>query len=207
MTPIFITGIGTDVGKTVVSAIITEALHADYWKPVQAGKPTDSDWMRSVISNNKTVIHKEAYNLDLPASPHISSKNEGIVISLQYIKDNLPDTNNLLIIEGAGGLFVPLNDDEFIIDLIKMLNAKVIVVSSNYLGSINHSLLTASVLNQNKIEVLGWIFNDEYMDYENDITKWSNLPSIASIKKLKVINKEVIKNQADIIEPLLKKLL
>ena len=207
MTPIFITGIGTDVGKTVVSAIITEALHADYWKPVQAGKPTDSDWMRSVISNNKTVIHKEAYDLDLPASPHISSKNEGIVISLQYIKDNLPDTNNLLIIEGAGGLFVPLNDDEFIIDLIKMLNAKVIVVSSNYLGSINHSLLTASVLNQNKIEVLGWIFNDEYMDYENDITKWSNLPSIASIKKLKVINKEVIKNQADIIEPLLKKLL
>src|SRR5690606_23736931 len=116
---LFITGIGTDVGKTIASAIITEALEADYWKPVQAGDLDDSDShkIKRYISNGKTVIHPNSYAFTTPASPHLSAAIEDITIDLKKIKE--PKTTNHLVIEGAGGLFVPLNDNECIIDLIK----------------------------------------------------------------------------------------
>ena len=149
MASYFITGIGTDIGKTLISAIMAEALHADYWKPVQAGYEdgTDSEWVREMLTNKTSVVHEESYKLKLPASPHIAAYEEGIEISLDKIVDDKPVTDNTLIIEGAGGLMVPLNENEFVIDLIKKLDATVIIVSKNYLGSINHSLLTAKVLN------------------------------------------------------------
>ncbi|MEO6455121.1 MAG: dethiobiotin synthase [Ginsengibacter sp.] len=194
----FITGIGTDVGKTVISAIIAEALHADYWKPVQAGDEggTDSEWIKEMLTNKISVIHNECYKLKLPASPHIAAHEEGIEISLDKIADEKPVTGNVLIIEGAGGIMVPLNRNEFVIDLIKKLDATVIIVSKNYLGSINHSLLTAKVLTENKIKVLGWIFNDNYLDYEAEITDWSGFPWIASVRNLPEINKDVIHVQS-----------
>jgi len=224
MNTIFITGTGTDVGKTVAAAIVTEALEADYWKPVQAGfdEGTDSTFIQSIISNKKTIIHPETYKLKLPASPHIAAREEGIKISLDeiyadYLKivngqwpivnkeqadttHHSPLTIHNLIIEGAGGLLVPLNENEFVLDLIKKLNAKVILVSRNYLGSINHSLLTASVCKANNIDVLGWIFNDQYMNYENDIVQWSGYPKIASLPFLTKINPAFIKEQAYIIK-------
>src|SRR6476469_5700689 len=140
MKPIFITGIGTGVGKTVAAAIITEALQADYWKPVQAGfdDGTDALTVKDLISNTQTIIHPEVYKLELPASPHISAREEAITISLENIRESysqLTITNNSIVIEGAGGLLVPLNDCEFILDLIKKLDARVILVSRNYLGS------------------------------------------------------------------------
>jgi dethiobiotin synthetase len=194
LTSYFITGIGTGIGKTVVAAIITEALQADYWKPVQAGYAdgTDSGWLKSMLTNNISVVHQESYLLKLAASPHLGAGQEGIEISLDKILSEKPITDNTLIIEGAGGLLTPLNKNEYVIDLIKKLNATVIIVSKNYLGSINHSLLTARVLQQSGINILGWIFNDEYLDYENEIVEWSGFRRIASLKNLPELNKAVI---------------
>jgi len=197
MQKIFVTGIGTGVGKTVVSAILTEALQADYWKPVQAGlEETDNDWVRSHIQNETSVIHDSLYALKLPASPHIAAREEGISIDINKIKDAIPDTNNTLVIEGAGGLMVPLNEKDFIADLAGELECKVILVSRNYLVSINHSLLTDAFCKQKGLNVLGWIFNDQYMDYEQEIVDWSGFPAIASIPFGEIPSKEFITIQA-----------
>lgn len=194
----FITGIGTDVGKTLIAAIIAEALEADYWKPVQAGyvNGTDSQWVKKMMTNEKSVIHNEIYKFKLAASPHIAAAEEGMEVSIDKIVDEIPSTANTLLIEGAGGLIVPLNKNDFVIDLIRSLDAPVIIVSKNYLGSINHSLLTAKILKQNSINVLGWIFNGDYLDYETEIVEWSGYPWIASIRKLPEINKSVVHSQA-----------
>lgn len=199
---IFITGIGTNIGKTVVSAVITEALTADYWKPVQAGfeEGTDALTVKSLVSNTVSQFHKEVYKLAMPASPHIAAKAENITINLSNIVAALPATNNYLIVEGAGGLMVPLNEQAFIVDLIKQLKAKVILVSQNYLGSINHSLLTAAVCKQHNIEVLGWVFNDTYLNYMQEIVEWTQYPLIAHIPKITVVTKEFILQQAQIMK-------
>ena len=198
MTPIFITGTGTDVGKTLIAAIVTEALQADYWKPVQAGfaEGTDSLWIQKMLTNKKSVIHPELYLLKMPASPHIAAPAENKKIAIKEIIAHLPKTKNQLIIEGAGGLMVPLNQEELMLDLIKKLKAKVIIVSKNELGSINHSLLTAAVLKKEKINVEGWIFTEEYKNYEKEIGEWSGYPIIGRIKHLSVINKETIHAEA-----------
>lgn len=184
MRPIyFITGIGTGVGKTLAAAIVTEALQADYWKPVQAGfeEGTDRQWVQERISNKRSVLHPERYMLKLPASPHIAAREEGIQISIAAIKAALPQSDRPLVIEGAGGLLVPLNEQDFMADLARELGASLILVSRNYLGSINHSLLTAEVCRQQGLPVAGWIFNDHYGDYENEISAWSRLPILARI--------------------------
>lgn len=202
MRPIFITGIGTDVGKTVVAAIVAEALEADYWKPVQAGYDdgTDSEWVNRMLSNEKSNIYPETYKLKMPASPHIAAKEEEITISLENIYKQycqLPAANRQLVIEGAGGLMVPLNENEFVLDLIKKLKAKVIVVSRNYLGSINHSILTAEVCKQHYIDVMGWVFNDNYMHYEEQIVSWTGYPKIGSIDYELEPGKAFIKKNAE----------
>ncbi|HYK46203.1 MAG TPA: dethiobiotin synthase [Parafilimonas sp.] len=202
---IFITGIGTDVGKTVAAAILAEALEADYWKPVQAGfsEGTDAELVRSLLTPQTSVVHPETYKLKLAASPHIGAREEGIKTDLDKIAaDFRAITSNVknLIIEGAGGLMVPLNEEEFVIDLVKKLNARVILVSRNYLGSINHSLMTAAVCKQNDLHVLGWIFNDHYLNYEEEIVQWSGFPKIASIPASKKIDAAFIKAQAPIMK-------
>ena len=202
---IFITGIGTDVGKTVAAAILAEALETDYWKPVQAGfdEGTDAEFVRSLLANQTSVVHPETYKLQLAASPHIAAREEGIKIDLdKIVADFHGITSNVknLIIEGAGGLMVPLNEEEFVIDLVRKLNAPVILVSRNYLGSINHSLMTAAVCKQNDLKVLGWIFNDHYLNYEEEIVQWSGFPKIASIPATKKIDAAFIKAQASIMK-------
>jgi dethiobiotin synthetase len=169
---------------------------------VQAGyaEGTDSEWMQSILSNTKSKIHPEIYKLRLPASPHLAAQNEDIEISLEKIYSTyyqLLTADRQLIIEGAGGLLVPLNEKEFVTDLIKRLNARVILVSRNYLGSINHSLLTAHVCRQKNIRVLGWVFNDQYMDYEDDIVRWSGYPKLGSVSKLDKVDKEAISAAAE----------
>ncbi len=198
---IFVTGTGTDIGKTVVSAIITEALKADYWKPVQAGfeNGTDTEWVKSVLSNDVSKVHPEKYKLKLAASPHIAAERENINISIDAIKKAMPKVDNI-VIEGAGGLMVPLNKNEFIADLIKELDARVVLVSRNTLGSINHSLLTAMVCKQKGIRVLGWIFNDNYLDYENEISEWTGYPHLGSIPFVDHPDKQFIAEQAKILE-------
>src|SRR5579862_4812258 len=122
----FVTGIGTEIGKTVVAATLVEKLQADYWKPVQSGDLDNSDSLKvkNLISNEKTRIFPETYRLTQPFSPHKSAAIDGITIEAE--KFILPETENTLIIEGAGGLMVPLNSNYLMIDLIKQLNAEVI---------------------------------------------------------------------------------
>jgi dethiobiotin synthetase len=187
---------GTGVGKTYVSAIIAGALQADYWKPVQAGLEgtTDTQWV-SNITGIKT--HREAYKLKLAASPHIAAREENITISIPDILKSMPATGRNLVIEGAGGLMVPLNENEFVADLIIAMDVPVILVSRNMLGSINHSLLTAMACRQKGINVIGWIFNDDYLDYENEIVRWSHIPSLGSVPFHPDPDKAFIKQQAD----------
>ena len=198
MKPIFITGIGTGVGKTLIAAMVAEALGAYYWKPVQAGfdEGTDAEWVGARLSGDgapaggderpaagpsaSSRILPEAYKLKLPASPHIAAREEGVVISLETLAAKLP-VQRPLVVEGAGGLFVPLNDTDFMADLVLRLDATVILVSRNYLGSINHSLLTAEACRVRGLRVAGWIFNDQYLDYEGEIVRWSGLPALASV--------------------------
>lgn len=195
----FITGIGTNIGKTVVSAILTEALEADYWKPIQSGdlETSDSLKVQNLISNQKTIIHPEAYRLNQAMSPHAAAKIDNVTIDLAEII--MPKTNNNLIIEGAGGLMVPLNDKDLIIDLIKKLNVEVILVTQNYLGSINHTLLSLESLKARKIKVKGIIFNGESnMETENFILSYTGIKCIGRIQQHELITKEMVlsyKNQ------------
>ncbi len=212
MKPIFLTGTGTGIGKTVIAAILAEALGADYWKPVQAGfeDGTDSQWVQSMLSNPQSKTLPEAYKLAMAASPHIAARSEGITISITTITEFISviwQREEPLVIEGAGGLMVPLNDQKFVLDLIKALDARVILVSRNYLGSINHSLLTAAVCHAHRLDVMGWIFNDQYLDYETEIASWSGYPVIGSIPRAEPVNKEFISEQAVRIRPALNNLL
>lgn len=200
MKKIFVTGIGTDVGKTVASAIIVEALKADYWKPIQAGEleNSDTDKIKDLISNQQSKFYENSYALQSPMSPHAAAAIDGIQIELDNIIP--PNTSNHLVLEGAGGLLVPINNKHTILDIIKP-NYKVIVVSRHYLGSINHTLLTIEMLKQSGIEISGIIFNgDENSTTEDIITKFSEVPIIGRIETEKKINKEVIKKYAELFQ-------
>jgi len=195
---LFITGISTDVGKTIASAIIVESLQADYWKPIQAGdlENSDSHKIKSYISNDKTVIHENSYKLNTPASPHFSAELDGIAIDLKNIKE--PKTNNHLVIEGAGGIFVPLNERDCVIDLIQK-DYKVIVVSRHYLGSINHTLLTIEALKIRKINIAGIIFSgDENKSTEAIILNKTGVKCIGRIEQEPYFDPTVIREYADL---------
>ncbi|MGC4041232.1 MAG: dethiobiotin synthase [Flavobacterium sp.] len=194
---LFITGIGTDVGKTIASSIVVEALEADYWKPVQAGDLDNSDSHKvgRYISNSTTKFHDNSYKLNTPASPHLAAELDGIIIDLKQIKE--PKTKNHLVIEGAGGIFVPLNDTDCVIDLIQK-DYKVIVVSRHYLGSINHTLLTIEALQNRNIEVAGIIFSgDENKSTEEIILSKTKVKFIGRIDNEPYFDQNVIRYYAD----------
>ncbi len=197
---IFVTGISTEVGKTIASAILVEALQADYWKPVQAGDLhySDSHKIREMISNPKSVIHPNSYALSTPMSPHGAAEIDGIKIDLNGILE--PKTENHLVIEGAGGLLVPLNDKDTIFDLIKP-EYKVVVVSRHYLGSINHSLLTINALRQKGFEV-GIIFSgNEHQTTEEIILKKTSAIFLGRIDEEEKFDKSTIKKFAERFAP------
>ncbi|RCH55261.1 dethiobiotin synthase [Mucilaginibacter hurinus] len=199
--PLFITGIGTDVGKTVISAILVEKLKADYWKPVQAGDLSNSDTMKvqALVSNNVSVFHPESYRLTRPYSPHKAADLDDITIDLENIR--LPQTENQLLIEGAGGLMVPLNDYSLVIDLIKRLGAVVILVSKNYLGSINHTLLSAAALRQYGIPVAGIIFNGAMDIYsESYILQYTGLTLLGRVPEYNVLSKQTVIEAGNLIK-------
>jgi dethiobiotin synthetase len=194
---LFITGIGTDVGKTVASSIIVEALEADYWKPIQAGDldGSDSHKIKATISNATTKLFDNAYELQTPASPHYAAAIDGITIDLNKIKE--PSTKNHLVIEGAGGVFVPLNANDCVIDLIQP-DYKVIVVSRHYLGSINHTLLTVEALVNRKCAIAGILFSgDENKATEEIILSKTGLPCIGRIENEPYFDQNVVAYYAD----------
>jgi len=201
---LFITGISTDVGKTIASAIIVEALEADYWKPIQAGDLDNSDSykIKTLISfchpecSRGTIIHENSYKLNTPASPHLAAELDGITIDLKKIIE--PITKNHLVIEGAGGILVPLNEKDCVIDLIKK-DYKVIVVSKHYLGSINHTLLTIEALKSRKIKIAGIIFSgDENKSSETIILNKTGIKCIGRIEQEPYFDTNVIREYANL---------
>ncbi|NJY61216.1 dethiobiotin synthase [Salinimicrobium sp. CDJ15-81-2] len=193
----FITGIGTEVGKTIAAAIVTEALEADYWKPIQAGDLQNSDThkIKSLVTNKKTVFHENAYALKTPMSPHAAAEIDNVKIRVSEIEE--PATNNHLVIEGAGGLLVPLNEVETIADLIQP-NHRVILVSRHYLGSINHTLLTIEALRARDLNCFGIIFSgEEHPSSEKIIAEMSAVNIIGRIDQEPYIDRNVILEYAD----------
>ena len=197
---LFITGIGTGIGKTIVSAVLTEKLKSDYWKPIQSGDLDDSDTLKvkSLVSNTTSVFHTEAYRLTQPFSPHKSAAIDGITIDLNKII--APETNNNLLIEGAGGLMVPLNDEYLMIDLIKQLDVEVVLVSQNYLGSINHTLLSVAILKQYDIKIAGIIFNGKTDENsESYILNYTGLKLLGHLPQFETVDKDTIIKAGDFI--------
>ncbi|MDD3877236.1 MAG: dethiobiotin synthase [Bacteroidales bacterium] len=198
MRKLFVTGIGTGIGKTICAAILTEKLKADYWKPIQAGdlEKTDAQTIKSLISNKETIIHKERFLLHNPVSPHLAAEIEGIEIHLSDFC--LPATTNTLIIEGAGGLMVPINKHgNLMIELVKEFDAEVVLVSQHYLGSINHTLLSIDALFKHSIKTAGIVFNgNTHESTESYILNYSGLQCLGRIFPEEHLTKEIIKKYA-----------
>lgn len=195
---LFVTGIGTEVGKTVISAILTEALEADYWKPVQAGDLDYSDThkVKDLVSNSKSVFHCETHALNHPMSPHAAAERDGVEISLNDFQ--IPKTNNHFVIEGAGGLMVPLNRKDCMIDLIEGLGVEAVLVSRNYLGSINHTLLSVEALKSRGIAIKGIIFNDEEnAETESVILEMTGLQCLGRVGMIEDLSKESVAKCAE----------
>jgi dethiobiotin synthetase len=189
-----IAGIHTGIGKTLCSAILCEALGLDYWKPIQAGDLDNSDsiFIKNNISNPLCTIHPEAYRLQIAASPHFAADTEGVVIDKKKLI--LPKSCNKILVETAGGIMSPLGKNFLNIDLIKQLKLPVIIVSENYLGSINHTLMTITLLQKAKIPILGIVFNGDTIQSSIDfILEHTQLPLLFSIPRFNVVNNQVIK--------------
>jgi dethiobiotin synthetase len=197
----FVTGIGTNVGKTIVSAVLVEALKADYWKPIQSGtiEGRDSETVKSLISNAKTIIHPERYLLKEPLSPHYAAKLESIEIELDEI--NLPKTSNHLIVEGAGGLLVPINSKYYVIDIAKKFECEIVLVISNYLGCINHSLLSIDYLVNHGYKIHSLILNGHFEnEVKSSITKYHPNVKVVEVPNFSSIDKVSLSNVAACIE-------
>lgn len=191
-----ITGIGTDVGKTVVSSIISEALKASYWKPIQAGDLDNSDSIKvNRFTDNVTVL-SEAFQLSEPMSPHAAAEIDGVEITIEDL--NIPEVDGNLIIEGAGGIMVPVNSNGLTFaDLIEYWNLPTIVVSRHYLGSINHTLMTIEVLQNRGVKIEGLVFvGNENKATEEIILKSTGVKFLARIPMAEVLNKGFVLEQA-----------
>ena len=205
---LIVAGIGTEVGKTVASAVLVETLKADYWKPVQSGALTDSDTntVRQLVSNSVSQFHPEAYRLSQPLSPHAAAELDGVTIKLENIKP--PKTDNALIIELAGGLMVPLNNQQLNIDLVQHLGLPVVLVSRNYLGSINHTLLSVEACRSRNISLMGILFNGPAIPAtEAFILNYTRLPCIGRIGQEDILTKEVVRRYAATLLPILHQLI
>lgn len=193
-----VAGIGTEIGKTFISSVLVEALQADYWKPIQSGGLdfSDTDTVKSLVSVSNNTFFSEAYRLNEPLSPHAAAALDGITIELSKIQ--LPVTERNLIVELAGGLMVPLNDNDLVIDMVQQLNLPVILVSKNYLGSINHTLLSIEALKSRNIPVEGIIFNGiSNASTEHFILNYTKLKCLGRIPTQAEIDKPAVRKLAD----------
>lgn len=185
----FVTGTDTNVGKTVVSAMLTLGFQAVYWKPIQSGlEPiTDTDYVRQVTGLGDSHFLTEKFRLTEPLSPHASAAIDQVEIHLSDFQ--LPSIDRPLIVEGAGGLMVPLNDRDYIIDLIKQLNLPVCLVARSSLGTINHTLLSIAQLRRYEIPILGVILNGEKNPSNRAaIAHYGQVPILGELEPLKSID-------------------
>ena len=206
----FVSGISTEVGKTVCSAILVKALEADYWKPVQSGDLHQTDSMKVAAWNGLSLphprFHPERHRLTEPMSPHASAAIDNVQIKLSDFQ--VPTTDKTLIIEGAGGLMVPLNEQDTLLDLMRDLQIPVILVSRNYLGSINHTLLSIAQLRQAGVPIAGIVFNGPATpSTESVILQMTKVPLLFRIPELSEVSLPSIEETADRIQPQLLKTL
>ncbi|MEP1230234.1 MAG: dethiobiotin synthase [Litorimonas sp.] len=193
-----VAGIGTDVGKTVISAILCEALNADYWKPVQAGDlhHSDSDKVKALVDAEGFKTHTETYRLTEAISPHAAAQIDDVQIKpADFKRPNTQGRN--LITELAGGLMVPFSDNYLTIDLVQDLGDPVILVVNSYLGSINHTLLSLELLRQRNIFLFGVIFNgDTNPESREIILQYSGVRVMADIPRAERLDRDFIKTHA-----------
>lgn len=188
---IFVVGTGTDVGKTVISSWLCLHLQAVFYKPIASGLKDGSDI--DFVKNLGVQVLDTPYKFQAPLSPHAAARLEGKEIDVNTL--NLPDAENL-IIEGAGGVLVPLNDNNLLIDLVHKFNVPVLIVASNALGTINHTLLTIESLRAREIEILGVILNgyDPSNVHRSAIERYGKIPVLFEFPQLDNINaKELLK--------------
>jgi dethiobiotin synthetase len=192
-----IVGIHTGIGKTICSAILTEVLGYDYWKPVQAGDldASDSIFIKNHISNPLSKIQEEAYRLTQPMSPHAAAKIDNAEITLDGLK--LPFSQNSIIVETAGGIMSPLSDTLVNLDLIKHLGLPVVLVTNDYLGSINHTLLSIEILRGANVPILGLVFSGEKVAATRTfIQQYSGLETLLEIPFFERLDRETLVNFA-----------
>lgn len=196
MNAIAIAGIHTGIGKTIVSAVLAEALHADYWKPVQAGiEERDAELVTQLLTNGADRVHPEAVVLSQPMSPHAAAMHDGVVVD--YKKFAWPQTEKLLLVETAGGLLSPMTEDKTMADFISYYQLPAILVSENYLGSINHTLMTIEVLRSRGIPLMGIVINGaENISSESFIEQYSRQPIIARVPYLNPVNHQMVATTA-----------
>lgn len=195
---IAILGIHTDIGKTVTAAVMAQALKADYWKPVQAGDLENSDSIKVAryISNQATRIHPEAIRLQMAASPHTAAASENLDYDCRQFK--LPQTENTLLIETAGGVFSPVDAKRTVIDFVQHFRLPVVLVTKNYLGNINHTLLCLEALKQRQVPLLALIVNGERNESsETFIQQYGNVTNTVYIPALELVDATSIQQAAN----------
>ncbi len=188
---IVVTGTDTGIGKTIFSAALTQALGATYWKPVQSGLEEETD-TQAVVRLTGCEALPETYRLDIPASPHYSAEQEGVLIDVDRL--SLPQVEGPVVVEGAGGLMVPLTRDTLYIDLFKRWNAPVVLCARTGLGTINHTLLSIEALRKRGCPLLGVAFiGDEVADSERTITEYADVKKLGRLPLLSKITSETLK--------------
>lgn len=191
---LFITGIGTDVGKTVAAAVITKALEADYWKPIQCGDLDNSDSIK-IARLTRMKILPETFRLKAPMSPHAAADLEGIELSISQIE--LPKSEKPIVVEGAGGVMVPFNSKETYLDLMVKLNLPVVLVTRHYLGSINHTMLSWKVLIEAGLNVVALVISGkEHGSTESHFARQMDVPFIR-INELEEVGSDAIAKEAE----------
>lgn len=190
----FITGTDTNVGKTVLSAVLTAALDAIYWKPVQSGsvEGTDRQAVMRWAEIPESRTRPECYCLELPVSPHLAAREAGVEIKLSEIR--LPASDGApLIVEGAGGVMVPLNERDLMVDLIGHLGLPVVIASRTALGTINHTLLTLAALRAAGAKIRGVaMLGPENKENRLAIEHYGNVPVIGHVPWLAEINRAAL---------------
>jgi len=193
---LFVTGTDTGVGKTVLSALLASALSTGYWKPIQTGRmrghaETDRETVMRWARLEPRDAPPEAYIFDPPVSPHLAARAAGIVIDVGAIRR--PDTDRPLVLEGAGGAMVPINDRELMLDLMSHLGAPVVVAARGSLGTINHTLLTVEAIRSRGLPLLGVVMIGEgNRDNREAIEHYGQVPVLGWIPPLDPIGRDAL---------------
>ena len=193
MNGFFVTGTDTDVGKTLVSSWLLTQLDASYWKPVQAGvmPETDSSVVRRFAEIEPDRILPEAYVLPEPIAPHEAARRAGIAIDMAKFVP--PVSDRLLVVEGAGGLMVPLTDTAYVIDLAAELHLPLILVARSTLGTINHTLLSLEAIRRRGLPLAGVVINGPETPHNRAaIERYGQVEVIAEIPWLDVVNRSTL---------------